>query len=115
MFRFDQEIGKPIHQFGSTFTMSRIGLFDSTLHIGCMHLDNNGLIGRHEAVTDQLFLVIEGSGWVSGDSGEVIEIKAGQAAFWTKGESHEAGTYSTTMKAIVIEGDNLQPEKFMGS
>jgi quercetin dioxygenase-like cupin family protein len=113
IYRFDQEVGKPINAFGSHFKMSRIGAYAGEFHIGCMHLEANGLVGRHDAVTDQLFLVIEGEGWVSGASGEKISIRSGEAAFWVKGESHEAGTTNQTMKAMVIEAEKLNPESFM--
>lgn len=113
IYRFDQEVGKQIGAFDSNFKMSRIGVYHGEFHIGCMHLEANGLVGRHDAVTDQLFLVIEGEGWVSGASEEKISIRAGEAAFWIKRESHEAGTRNQTMKAIVIEAENLSPENFM--
>lgn len=113
IFRFDQEVGKQINAYQSILTMSRIGTFDGEFHIGCMHLDHNGLVGRHNATSDQLFLVIEGSGWVSGESDEKVAIKAGEAAYWVEGESHEAGTFDCTMKALVIEAKKLSPEKFM--
>ncbi|MBP3041437.1 cupin [Bacillaceae bacterium Marseille-Q3522] len=113
IFRFDQAVGKPIKAFGSSFDMSRIGVYSGEIHIGCMHFDKNGLVGRHKATTNQLFLVIEGEGWVCGKTEERVTVHAGQAAFWEKDESHEAGTTDYFMKAIVIEGENLYPEKFM--
>lgn len=113
IYRFDQEVGKPINAFGSNFNMARIGVYNGEFHIGCMHLDSNGLVGRHNATMNQLYLVIEGEGWVSDESDDRIPIRAGQAAYWVKGESHESGTYNHSMKAIVIEAENLEPDKFM--
>lgn len=113
IYRFDQEVGKPINAYGSKFVMARIGHYLGEFQLGCMHLDEQGLVGEHEAATDQLFLVIDGQGWVSGDTGDRTHIKAGQAAFWEKGEMHAAGTGGHTMKAIVIEGEKLNPDKFM--
>lgn len=113
IYRFDQEVGKTINAYGSKLIMSRIGMYNGEFHIGCMHLNGNGLVGRHEATTNQLFLVIQGEGWVSGVSDEKIAITAGKAAFWEKGESHESGTYNHSMKAIVLEAEGLDPDKFM--
>lgn len=112
LYRFDQEVGKPISAFGSSFTMSRIGQYNGEFHIGCMHLEEGGLVGRHDAVVNQLFLVITGEGWVSDASGTKTSIKSGEAAFWVKGENHESGT-KTGMVAMVIEGEKLDPEAFM--
>jgi quercetin dioxygenase-like cupin family protein len=113
IYRFDEEVGKPIQAFGSRFSMSRIGAVAGEVHIGCMHFDCSGLVGRHEATVNQLFLVIEGQGWVSGEGEEKIPIRAGEAAYWIKGESHESGTFNQTMKAIVLEGEQLNPDQFM--
>ncbi|MDZ5471504.1 cupin [Bacillus sp. 31A1R] len=112
IYNFSQEVGNPIQAYGSSFDMSRIGVFEGKFHIGCMHLGEDGLVGRHDATSNQLFLVIEGEGWVSGPDHIKLPIKAGQAAFWVTGENHESGT-ENMMKAVVIEGDNLNPEKFM--
>ncbi|RXJ04361.1 cupin [Anaerobacillus alkaliphilus] len=113
IFRFNQEVGKQINAFGSNFVMSRIGNYHGEFQLGCMHIDKYGLVGRHEATTNQLFLVIEGEGWVTGETDEKLTIKAGEAAFWIKGENHAAGTGNNTMKAIVLEGENVDPAKLM--
>ncbi len=113
IFRFDQEVGKPIQAHGSKFVMSRIGQYLGEFQLGCMHLDEHGLVGEHEATTNQLFLVIDGQGWVTGETSEKVFLNAGQAAYWNKGEMHAAGTDGHTMKALVIEGENLDPDKFM--
>lgn len=63
-------------------------------------------MGRHDAVSSQLFVVVQGEGWVSGEKNQKLPIKAGEAAYWEKGESHEAGSQSK-MIAIVIEGEYL--------
>ncbi|KAA0546584.1 cupin [Bacillus sp. BGMRC 2118] len=108
LFTFSKEIGKEIKAFGSNFVMSRIGTGEEGFHVGCMYLDKNDVIGRHDAVTSQLFLVVSGEGWVSGADHEKVRINVGEAAFWEKGESHEAGS-ETTMIAIVIEAESLNP------
>jgi len=62
---------------------------------------------------DQLFLVVEGEGWVRGkDDSKPVPISAGQAAFWEAGEGHESGS-EEGMVAMVIEGEKLNPESYM--
>ncbi len=113
LFRFDRDVGRPIDAFGSQgLVMSRIVRHDGGVQVGCMHLGAGGRVGRHDAVVGQLFLVVEGSGWVQGQGAEPMPIRAGQAAFWTAGESHAAGT-DAGMTAVVIEGEGLDPSPFM--
>jgi len=62
----------------------------------------------------QLFLVVQGEGWVRGESPETRSITTGYAAFWEKDEWHESGTESG-MTAIVIEveSDTFDAGKFL--
>ncbi|PGZ95512.1 cupin [Bacillus pseudomycoides] len=106
IYRFDKEVGKQIGIFQSNFIMSKILNYSGQIHIGCMHVPENGVVGYHEAVTNQLLLVVQGEGYVCGENKEKIYIQAGQAAFWEKGEKHETSTHVGLM-AIVIEGENL--------
>lgn len=63
-----------------------------------------GHIGRHQASQQQLFLVIDGEGEVSGDDGVFHAISAGQAALWQVGEEHETRT-ETGLTATLFEGE----------
>jgi hypothetical protein len=112
-FRFDPEVGKSIEAYGSSgFVISKVvHLFEET-DVKCAYLSSNGIIGYHQTTKDQLFVVIQGEGWVRGESPEKHPIKAGQAAFWEEGEWHESGT-ETGMTVILIEGDNIDPTKTM--
>lgn len=74
----------------------------------CFRLEPGGVIGRHPASVEQLLVVVEGSGWVSGADGERRPIAAGEAAFWEPGEEHET-TSDEGLTAIVIEGPALRP------
>jgi quercetin dioxygenase-like cupin family protein len=113
LYRFDAQAGKIISQYDSVnLVMSRIVRTSAAAHIGCMHLDANGVVGYHQAVSPQLFLVVQGEGWVRGEDEWRIAVKAGQAAFWQTGEWHESGT-DTGMTAIVIESAELDPASFM--
>lgn len=113
MFRFDPEVGKSIDQYGSSgFIISKVVHLPAEAIINCAHLASEGVIGSHQAATSQLFLVVQGEGWVRGESPERYSIQVGQAAFWEKGEWHESGT-ETGMTVIIIEGENIDPTNLM--
>jgi quercetin dioxygenase-like cupin family protein len=71
-------------------------------HVYCLHLDAAGEIGAHEAGFDQLFLVVEGSGWVSGSDGRRQPLAQAQGALIARGEVHAKGTESG-MTAIMVQ------------
>ncbi|MGQ7280625.1 cupin [Brevibacillus thermoruber] len=113
LFRFDQGVGRTIDRYGSVHAaISRILRTPGAVSIGCIHLGPGGVLGYHPAVVHQLFLVVQGEGWVRGEEESRTPIRAGQAAFWTAGEGHESGSDSGLV-AIVIEGEGLDPDAFM--
>jgi quercetin dioxygenase-like cupin family protein len=113
IFRFDPEVGRSIEQYKSlNFMISKVAHLQGEAVVNCAYLRANGLIGYHQAVAPQLFLVVAGEGWVRGASPGKTAIKAGQAAYWQEGEWHAAGT-ETGMTAIIIEGANFDPAQFM--
>jgi quercetin dioxygenase-like cupin family protein len=63
-----------------------------------------GIVGRHPAVVPQLFVIVQGSGWVSGADGEREPIAAGEAVRWEAGEEHESGS-EEGMTALVLEAE----------
>ncbi|WP_270180931.1 cupin domain-containing protein [Alkalihalobacillus sp. CinArs1] len=77
------------------------------IQIACMHLGRDGLLGGHEAVVPQMFLVLEGEGIVKGGD-QTARIQKGELAMWERGEWHETST-EDGMTAIVIECDKLKP------
>ncbi|MGE6551597.1 cupin [Bacillus mycoides] len=107
IFDFSGKMGKHISVFQSNFIMSKILNHQGNIHIGAMHLQENGIIGYHEAVVSQLLLIVDGEGYVCGANKEKVKIEAGQAVFWEKGELHETSTEKGLM-AIVIESDGLE-------
>jgi GrpB-like predicted nucleotidyltransferase (UPF0157 family) len=74
------------------------------MDVQVVHLPPGGLMGRHAAPAQQLFAVVAGIGWVSGQDGDTRDIGAGYAAFWHAGEDHAAGTEGG-LTAICIEGE----------
>jgi len=113
IYRFDSEVGKSIDRYDSSgFTISRVVHLSGEAVVNCAYLEANGMIGYHQARVHQLFLVVQGEGWVRGASADRTSIKAGQAAYWEEGEWHESST-ETGMTAIIIEGMNFDPAKLM--
>ncbi|MFC4811664.1 cupin domain-containing protein [Paenibacillus sp. GCM10023250] len=109
IYAFGKAMGKTITQFGSKgASISRIIKHDKPTHIGCICLEPGGHVGRHEAAINQLFVVLNGKGWVTGKEGIPYEIEAGQAAYWEAGEERESGT-EYGMTVIVIESEQLEP------
>ncbi|TYS89814.1 cupin [Rossellomorea aquimaris] len=112
IYQFTKETGKKITKFNSDFILSRITKIQKLAHIGCMHLDENGIIGYHQAVVPQLLLIVQGEGFVRGESGEFIKVHSGEAVFWEKDEWHETKT-DTGLTAIVIECEELTTSALM--
>ena len=107
MYSFGRRSGHHIDRFGSDFVLSPLTNPDGAARVACFHLDAGATVGEHEAVTGQLFCVVRGDGWVSGDDGRRTSIQRDQAAYWDAGERHAAGTESG-MTAIVLEGDAFE-------
>jgi quercetin dioxygenase-like cupin family protein len=113
IFRFGPQVGKNIDQYKSSgFILSKIVHLSDEAFVNCAYLAAEGWIGYHQAAAPQLFLVVQGAGWVRSKSSDKISIKTGQAAYWEKGEWHESGT-ETGMTAIIIEGGNFEPTRRM--
>jgi len=113
IYRFDSEVGREIEKFGSiNFIFSAVAHLKVEARVSCAHLSVDGLIGYHQAVTPQLFLAVQGQGWVRDETSDRFSITAGHAVFWDKGEWHESGT-NTGLMAIIIESESLNPTEFM--
>jgi quercetin dioxygenase-like cupin family protein len=95
---------RPITQFGSVAAsvhgVTREG------HVVVIEIGPGGNLGRHRATVAQLFVVVRGSGWVSGADGERVAIAAGEAAVWEGGEEHESGS-DGGMTALVVETERF--------
>jgi quercetin dioxygenase-like cupin family protein len=113
IFGFDSDTGRLIEEHGSTeATISKIADLIAPASIKCIYLKDNGLIGSHPAKSSQLFLVVQGQGYLRGEGAIRTPINAGQAVYWKRGEWHETSTDSGMM-AIVIESEELDPSQFM--
>ena len=98
-----------ISGFGSrSATASPLTLPDGDAHVVCLRIGAGGVLGRHPASVDQIFVVVEGEGWVSGPDGERVPLAAGKAVYWEAGEEHESGS-DRGMTAVVVEAERLIP------
>ncbi|MBT2659991.1 cupin domain-containing protein [Bacillus sp. ISL-45] len=111
-YSFNKNSGVNITKFDSDFVMSRIVRTTNATHIGFMYLEENGMIGYHQATMPQLLLVVSGEGLVRGESDEYFKVETGTAIFWNKGEWHETKT-EAGLNAIVIESEELNPAAYM--
>ncbi len=84
---------RPILQYESTGAASAIlvtGTGQTRIH--AVHFEPGGQIGTHPTGSDQLFLVVQGDGWVRNGEGRRIELAAGQGVFLERGEQHAKGS-----------------------
>lgn len=109
-YKFNKESGKEISKFNSYFFMSCIIQTNKPTNIGCMHLEENGIVGYHQAIVPQLLL--NGEGYVRNENDKYYKVESGDAVFWGKDEWHETKTH-VGLTAIVIESEELTPALFM--
>lgn len=112
IYKCNKEHGKKIEKYQSRFATYIKMAQTNEAAIGYMYIEGEGTVGYHEAPIPQLFIVVEGEGWVTGENKKRIPIKRGEAALWEKGEWHTSGS-ETGMAAIVIQSEELYPEAFM--
>ena len=79
---------------------------DGGAHVVRIRLEPCGVLGRHAARADQLFVVVEGAGVASGADGDAIPVAAGTAIYWPAGEEHETRSEGG-LTAIVVESPRL--------
>lgn len=77
-------------------------------HVYCVRFDPGGVIGLHPAGFGQLFLVVAGSGWVSGADGVQVPLQDGQGAYISSGEVHAKGS-DVGMMALMVQVSDLMP------
>lgn len=99
--------GKHIQEFGSKGVTMATLMNARAWHVAAVQLEPNGVLGAHKLVTDQLLIVVEGSGRVSSGGGHPVDIAPGSAVFWNKDEVHETHAGEEGLVGILIEGDRL--------
>jgi len=113
IYTCSKEQGKKVEKYQSHLaTYVKMIQTNEAATIGYMYIDGEGTVGHHPAPIPQLFIVVEGKGWVTGGDQKRVSIKRGEAAMWEKGEWHTSGS-EEGMTAIVIQSEELHPETFM--
>jgi quercetin dioxygenase-like cupin family protein len=88
---------------------ARVRRLAPSAHVVVIEVGPGGVVARHPAVVAQLFVVVRGSGWVSGADGGREEVHAGEAMLWEQGEEHESGS-EEGMTALVVEAESLEAQ-----
>ena len=83
--------GRSIEAFGSAGA-SVTGLSRDVRQVVVIRIGAGGHLGRHPAGCEQLFLVTEGAGWVTGQDGERAPIASRRAGVGRGRGGHESGT-----------------------
>jgi len=86
-----------------------VGPVAGSEHASCtlLRLDPGGVVGRHQAPTGQLLVVLEGAAEVTGGEGESHRVGAGGAVWWDAGEEHETWSEGGLL-ALTVEGLDLE-------
>jgi quercetin dioxygenase-like cupin family protein len=109
VFDFDGAPSRAIEEHGSErVNVTPMSTPQGDAHVVCIRFGPGGLLGRHPATVDQLFVVVQGEGWTSGADGERVDAPAGTAVYWAAGEEHESGS-EEGMTAIVVQAERIVP------
>lgn len=106
-FQLSQISGRPITAHASTGARVQHFLQGTPLSVTVIHLEPEGLLGLHSAMSDQFFLVISGSGQASDSRGVSCQLSPGTCVIWRKDEEHETTSGKEGLTALVLEGDGL--------
>jgi len=107
LFQFTQDLANQIHPYQSMNSFyQKIMKTEVPANIGFIYIEPDGVVGMHEAPVPQLFIVIQGEGWVCGEDGKRVEMKTGDGVLWQQGEPHESGS-TTGLTALVIQAEQL--------
>jgi len=107
IIQFTKDLANTSHQYQSIDKFNRkITKTEVPTTIGFIYIEPGGVVGMHEAPVPQLFIVINGEGWISGEEGEKITIKTGQGVLWQQGQAHESGSI-TGLTALVIQAEQI--------
>jgi len=111
VFTFSAVKGKHISAFNSTgATITSITQGPRSHQIAALHLEPNGVLGSHKAISDQLLVVTAGLAQVttiSGQSKTSLALTAGEAILWRTGEVHEIRAGDEGLLGVLVEGDKL--------
>ena len=108
ILKFGKEIARKIGSYNSVSAFySKLIRTEAPTNIGFIKIEQGGIVGYHKAPVSQLFLVVEGEGWIEGEDNIRITLKKGEGVFWAKGEGHTSGS-ETGLTALVLQSDELK-------
>jgi quercetin dioxygenase-like cupin family protein len=106
VIEFTPERAQPIRQFESVAAASvPLGDGAGEVHAYCIYFDPGGEIGAHPAGFGQLFLVVAGSAWAAGADGRRVPLRAGQGAYFARGEMHSKGSDAGATVIMIQAGE----------
>ena len=106
-YDFTQKLANQINNYQSIDAFyTKIMKTVEPTNIGFIYIEPGGVVGMHKAPVPQLFIVIQGEGWVCGENQKKIILKAGEGVLWQAGEAHESGSQSG-LTALVIQSEQI--------
>lgn len=103
LFHFTQDLANQIHSYQSLNAFYQ-KIMKTVVQF--IYIKPNGVVGMHEAPVPQLFIVIQGKGWVCGEDGKRVDIATGDGVLWQQGQAHESGSISG-LTALVIQAEQI--------
>ena len=106
---FDATVARAIETYGARGASSvPLGSGTGPAHVYVVRFEAGGDIGAHDTGFGQLFIVVDGAGWVSGADDVRVSIVAGHAAYFHRGTRHTKGS-DTGMTAVMVQVHDLEP------
>lgn len=100
--------GRRIDAFGSEGVLvDPLARAEGRAALTLIRLDPGGVLGGHEAPTEQLMRVLQGNGVVLNRE-QVEPVDVGVTVLWEKGEWHETRAGGEGLVLAVLEGAGLQ-------
>jgi hypothetical protein len=113
IYRFDTEAGKEDEPFGSVKAIiARVLQLDNKAEVNAVYINPGEHLSVQQAMSQQIFLIVNGEGWVKSEPSEKKTVQQGQAVFWGESELPESGTDSG-MTAVIIGNIDIDPVKLM--
>jgi quercetin dioxygenase-like cupin family protein len=113
--RFAEDQATEVREFSSRGALAvelAHGAADS--HVYAIHMCAGGEIGPHPAGFDQLFLVVQGSGWVAGAEGSRHTLSVFEGVLIPSGEIHSKGS-ECGLVALMVQAGRLSPAQSFDS
>src|SRR5579871_349408 len=111
LMRFDAGIGQPAGR-GKHVITTDVACCSGQAEVSCSHFGSYDRTVYRRVLLPQLFLIVDGEGWVRNEDGMRICLQAGQAVYWETGDWYEAGT-DTGMTVFCIQNVRMKPAQLL--